>query len=623
MKFSSVFLASFGPLASLGMQKRESWEFPFDLGVNLVFPRPNETYRPVYPFPVVFAITGAAEAWPYQFNFRWSLEGNHSWPIRVDDRPLVSDKFPEKTTFTRGQLEPAAEPYYYITGTDLVVNSTSTEWLLIWRLQIAQECEPGEYGSYGKVGQITFSTSPNGSLPSMSATSGKPCPFEALHLRFLENGTTPEDVKRYRYSNSCVVVTDQEGSGDPCKIDTGSKLKSLVTAKMLETASCPVNQSWPDEENLRGPESCSFLYPEPAEEDAANTLSHSMAFWAAVGTFALGLYILAVADAENSIQSNLTTLVGRFAPDVDNSGEFNLVADMVGVVMGMFSAPVFNKMIRNGAPADDLKDLVANSVSWGAMIAKDVQNSKRDTNEIKVAGKLGELSAMWKEATTTFMEQVFRGDNKSVDYVSEMIADGKKVFYAILIPEAWRVGAGLAPAFITDSGYDCNAVGPLDNGYISPSTTEVMGYCHKGWRYYILAPNGDATSCSNQSPPGNGRGPPCSDRYFTAPQSIDELTGGKWEGITKEQLIVGTIEGWKLKGEKNRGGFIDTTKAENYDFLLDEGGATEIDIKTPAIVQIPVCSPEKARHLWKYGSSLSSSQKVTLLDTLPNYPCPN
>ncbi|KAI8666967.1 hypothetical protein NCS56_00831700 [Fusarium sp. Ph1] len=292
MKFSSVFLASFGPLASLGMQKRESWEFPFDLGVNLVFPRPNETYRPVYPFPVVFAITGAAEAWPYQFNFRWSLEGNHSWPIRVDDRPLVSDKFPEKTTFTRGQLEPAAEPYYYITGTDLVVNSTSTEWLPIWRLQIAQECEPGEYGSYGKVGQITFSTSPNGSLPSMSATSGKPCPFEALHLRFLENGTTPEDVKRYRYSNSCVVVTDQEGSGDPCKIDTGSKLKSLVTAKMLETASCPVNQSWPDEENLRGPESCSFLYPEPAEEDAANTLSHSMAFWAAVGTFALGLYIL-------------------------------------------------------------------------------------------------------------------------------------------------------------------------------------------------------------------------------------------------------------------------------------------------------------------------------------------
>ena len=284
--------ASFGPLVSLGMQKRESSEFPFDLGVNVVFPRPNETYRPVYPFPVVFAITGAAEAWPYQFNFRWSLEGNHSWPIRVDDRPLVSGKFPEKTTFTRGQLKPAAEPYYFITGTDLVVNSTSTEWLLIWRLQVAQECEPGEYGSYGKVGQITFSTSPNGSLPSMSATPGKSCPFEALTLRFLENGTTPEDVKRYRYSNSCVVLADQEGSGDPCKIDTGSKLKSLVTAKMLETASCPVNQSWPDEENLLGPESCSFLYPEPAEEDAANTLSHSMAFWAAVGTFALGLYIL-------------------------------------------------------------------------------------------------------------------------------------------------------------------------------------------------------------------------------------------------------------------------------------------------------------------------------------------
>lgn len=285
--------ASLGTSVSLGMQKRESSEFQFDLGVNLVFPRPNETYRPVYPFPVVFAITGAAEAWPYQFNFRWSLEGNHSWPIRVDDRPLVSDKFPEKTTFTKGQLEPAAEPYYFITGTDIIVNSTSTEWLLIWRLQIAQECEPGEYGSYGKVGQITFSTSPNGSLPSMSATTGKSCPFEALNLRFLDNGTTPEDVTKYFYSNSCVVVTDQEGSGDPCKIDTGPRLKSLVAAKMLETASCPSNQLWPDEENLLGPESCSSLYPVPTEEeDAATILSHSTAFLVAFGTFVLGFCIL-------------------------------------------------------------------------------------------------------------------------------------------------------------------------------------------------------------------------------------------------------------------------------------------------------------------------------------------
>ncbi|RSL94226.1 hypothetical protein CEP52_012748 [Fusarium oligoseptatum] len=290
MKFSHVLLASLGTSASLGMQVRESSEFPFDLGVNLIFPRPNETYRPIYPFPVVFAITGAAEAWPYQFRFTWRLEGNHSWPMHIDDRPLDSGWLPEKNLFTEGQLEPAEEPYHFIVGTGLLVNSTSTEWMLDWRLEVSDVCDPEEYGkSYSRAGQMNFSSSPSGSLPS---TSGKPCPLEVLHLRFLENKTTPEDVKKYRYSNSCVVVTDQEGSGDPCKIDTGSKLKSLVTAKMLETASCPTNQSWPDEENLLGPESCSFLYPEPAEEDAANILSHSMAFWAALGAIVFGFCIV-------------------------------------------------------------------------------------------------------------------------------------------------------------------------------------------------------------------------------------------------------------------------------------------------------------------------------------------
>ncbi|EEU39355.1 uncharacterized protein NECHADRAFT_81463 [Fusarium vanettenii 77-13-4] len=285
--------ASFGPIASLGMQKGESSEFPFDLGVNLVFPRPNETYRPVYPFPVVFAITGAAEAWPYQFRFTWGLEGNHSGPIHVDDRPMASGELPEKTFFTEGQLELAEEPYYFIVGTDLLANSTSTEWLFDWRLEVSDDCDPEEYGkSFSRVGHMNFSSSPSGSLPNMAANPGKPCPLEVLHLRFLENKITPEDVKRYRYSNSCVVLTDQEGSGDPCKIDTGSKLESLVTAKMLETASCPTNQSWPDEENLHGPESCSFLYPESAEEDAANVLSHSTAFLVVLGTFVLGFCVL-------------------------------------------------------------------------------------------------------------------------------------------------------------------------------------------------------------------------------------------------------------------------------------------------------------------------------------------
>lgn len=73
------------------------------------------------------------------------------------------------------------------------------------------------------------------------------------------------------------------------------------------------------------------------------------------------------------------------------------------------------------------------------------------------------------------------------------------------------------------------------------SDAEEMGYCYKGRCYYLVAPNGDATSCGNPSPPADGGAPPCHDKLFTPPQNIGELIGniGDWEGITKEELIAG------------------------------------------------------------------------------------
>ncbi|KAJ4318853.1 hypothetical protein N0V84_006667 [Fusarium piperis] len=345
-----------------------------------------------------------------------------------------------------------------------------------------------------------------------------------------------------------------------------------------------------------------------ATEDAGPASYFIINSFASLHTLFSSLYS-AVFQAENTIQTKLQSLVELFAPDVDNSAEFNLVADMLGVAFGMFSAPLFNK------------------------------SAKRLSDSSKVAGKLSDLSSMWKNATTQFMKQAFRGDDKSVKYIGDMIADGKfnnkkvtlempvleaqiiKVFLAILIPEAWKVGAGLAPAFIMDSGYDCNAVGPLDNKFIGPGTAQETGYCYKGRRYYILAPNGDARRCGSESP-GNGE-TSCIDRYFTAPQNLGQFgSSSQWSGITKEDLIAGAVAGWESRGKKNRGGFMDMTKASSYDFLLDNE-AEEIDIRAPGIVQIPVCSPEQARGGWRYGSSLSSSQKDKLLEALPYYPCPN
>ncbi|EXM30032.1 hypothetical protein FOTG_05063 [Fusarium oxysporum f. sp. vasinfectum 25433] len=352
---------------------------------------------------------------------------------------------------------------------------------------------------------------------------------------------------------------------------------------------------------------------------------------------------------ENGMQSRLDELVETFAPDVDESSNFNLIADLLGIVVGMFTAPFFNKVLRannnpTSDPTPDIKDLVANSASWGATLAKDIQNSKRETPKSKVAGKLSQIADMWDSAITIFTEQIFRGDDSSVEYIGDLIAEGKfnnkkpllmedlrkqlrKVFFAILIPEAWKVGAGFAPAFVMDSGYDCNAVGPLNYDYIAPSTAEEMGYCYDGRRYYLLAPNGPATKDGFPNPPGGSSERP--NNYFTAPQGIEKLEKNEegendWGGITAQDFVAGSVavEGWKANKKENGGGFLDLTKASNYDFLLDED-AEEVNIRAPGFIQIPVCKPEAARAMWRWFDSLSASQKPTVFETLKYYPCLN
>jgi hypothetical protein len=218
----------------------------------------------------------------------------------------------------------------------------------------------------------------------------------------------------------------------------------------------------------------------------------------------------------------------------------------------------------------------------------------------------------------------------------------RKVFFAILIPEAWKVGAGFAPASLMDSGYDCNAVGPLNYDYIAPSTAEEMGYCYEGRRYYLLAPNGPATKDGFPNPPGGSSGRP--NNYFNAPQWIEKLEKNEegqsdWGGITAQDFVAGlvetkpltdgitdfhhrAVEGWKANSKENGGGFLDLTKASNYDFLLD-GNAEEVNIRAPGFIQIPVCKPEAARAMWRWFDGLSASQKPTVFETLKYYPSLN
>ncbi|KAH7166569.1 hypothetical protein EDB81DRAFT_639778 [Dactylonectria macrodidyma] len=265
-------------------ERRDESPFPVDLQVTLIFPRPNETFYPVYPFPVVFAISGAAALWPYGFNFGWLLESPPS------DGGRSSMEFSSLTPggYTSGSLNSAAEPYYYISGSEVFVNSSASDWTLGWTVSIPQECYPlGDYGNYQKSGSMNFSTSLNGVLPNMTGEV-----VEAARIRFLDHMKTPKDIQGTASSKKCLVVDKETLTADFNDVDTGSKLEAAVTSTMIDFASCPSNAAWPDTTNLTDGVSCKKMYPSFEDNDSSGVKTPFPIVWAFWGVLLVGQFVI-------------------------------------------------------------------------------------------------------------------------------------------------------------------------------------------------------------------------------------------------------------------------------------------------------------------------------------------
>lgn len=264
-------------------ERRDESPFPVNLELVLVFPRPSETYYPVYPFPVVFAISGASSIWPYGFNVAWALESTAG-----DDRSLESQWLVPAGDYTSGSLDPAAEPYYFISGSEVFVNSSATDWTLSWSVSIPQECYPlGDVGTYTQAGSMNFSTSLNGTLPNMTGDV-----FEATRIRFLDEMKTPKKTQGTIESKRCLVVDKKPLTGDFKQVHPGSKLEANVTSAMLEAAACPSNASWPDVENLQDGESCKEMYPNYEAEDSSGDKPTSTMVWVLWGALLGGIFLV-------------------------------------------------------------------------------------------------------------------------------------------------------------------------------------------------------------------------------------------------------------------------------------------------------------------------------------------
>ncbi|KAJ4259837.1 hypothetical protein NW757_001787 [Fusarium falciforme] len=347
----------------------------------------------------------------------------------------------------------------------------------------------------------------------------------------------------------------------------------------------------------------------------------------------------ALYKAATGISFSLDDFGNKFAPipeEEDNTWLLVLI-DLVTIGTATAAGPFFNSFLKklpyfaaNAATHDNIKDTTMTLIGQSTTLAKDLLPSKdSDWTPEKQASfnsYMGQIIKYWSGANVNALRWIFDGTDEAIDTLWNLISDGKlvggplydgestlkqeddlqanieKSFYGLNIPTLWRLSETYA--FVLDSGYNCNEEYPVKD-YPDEDTMDATSVCYEGRRYYLVYPKGDSEefSCSYIHTHCERT---CKNNKFSAPPGLDSLDGTLFGGITKEDLIKGSVRTYNKNGKKNVAGDWDPTGDDStFRDLLD------VDITTPGLVRLPVCSPERAFQSWDTASKGSS----------PSYPC--
>lgn len=346
--------------------------------------------------------------------------------------------------------------------------------------------------------------------------------------------------------------------------------------------------------------------------------------------------------AGSSITNALDDLENKFAPVApkeDNSWELLLI-NLLTLGTLKAAGPFFNSFLAqqayflregNAAIFDTLKDTTMNLIGQSATIAKDLQQAGPERNwtaesKDSFSNYMGQVIEGWGNMTSARLWQLFDGKDESLESLWNVISDGKlvegetyrlppddnpepalraniaKTFFGFAIPSLWSVSN--AYSFVVDSGYDCDGDKPLGD-YLNKDIMEAAGACFEGRQYYLAHPDGEAVNCRCENISEGACQTICRRNRVSVPPGLKSLDGRIFGGITKEDLIKGSVRTYLQNGKKNGGGYADVSNTGTIDNLL----AT--DVTTPGFMRIPVCSPERAFVAWEKGKKGFSD----------NYPC--
>ncbi|SPN96554.1 uncharacterized protein DNG_00077 [Cephalotrichum gorgonifer] len=254
MSWPSLFLISLCFQGDLGARAAKKPDLlPTTLEVDLVFPRPNETHQRTWPFPIVFAIQGAKNIWPYQLFFNWELRNlerteNNTRGETVHDRGDYED-VGLPTQYTNGKVPGDEDIFYYIDYTVRIGEYRNTNFSIMWSAGIRGNCSKG--------GEVSVSSPSQGPEPRIKGFALFQVSDDAPMDIAMDSCLSPQlnDGERNTLriggtvTPSQCIFYDEENfrpEPNPCAVKVDSALASRVTESMLARSGCK-DVSWPDE----------------------------------------------------------------------------------------------------------------------------------------------------------------------------------------------------------------------------------------------------------------------------------------------------------------------------------------------------------------------------------------
>ena len=189
--------------------------FPQQMGVDLVFPRDLETYRPTTPFPVVLAFHGAPSIWPPNLTVRLELRQPGEEPLET----IVVNG-----TDAVGQLEEEDDGTYFAVVGMLETGDLSGDTFLKWEFKFKMDCDGVGHG-VGASSSVRFSFDEEGDNVDV-VPKGDYCPTH-VHTVLVEG----------RKSEECLEL-GMPRLGDECRTEIPAGLERGVEAKLEEIREC-------------------------------------------------------------------------------------------------------------------------------------------------------------------------------------------------------------------------------------------------------------------------------------------------------------------------------------------------------------------------------------------------